>query len=80
MGSGCAGRAGRIDAREQLRAAYEQFTSIGMEAFAERARMELLATGEKVRRRTAETRAAKTLRSVGIYSRVRYLLTPVLTC
>ena len=46
----------RADAREQLRTAYEQFTSIGMEAFAERARMELLATGEKVRKRTVGTR------------------------
>jgi DNA-binding NarL/FixJ family response regulator len=46
----------RVDAREQLRAAYESFTSIGMEAFAERARRELLATGEKVRKRRAETR------------------------
>ena len=46
----------RIDARAQLRAAHEQFTSIGMEAFAERARNELLATGEKVRKRTIETR------------------------
>jgi DNA-binding CsgD family transcriptional regulator len=45
----------RADARAQLRAAYEQFTSIGMEAFGERARMELLATGEKVRRRTVKT-------------------------
>jgi len=46
----------RADAREQLRAAYEQFTSIGMEAFAERARGELLATGEKVRKRSPGTR------------------------
>ena len=46
----------RVDARAQLRAAHEQFTSIGMEAFAERARRELLATGEKVRKRTVETR------------------------
>jgi ATP/maltotriose-dependent transcriptional regulator MalT len=46
----------RVDAREQLRAAYDQFTSIGMEAFAERARRELLATGEIVRARTVETR------------------------
>ena len=44
----------RVDARAQLRAAYEQFTSIGMEAFAERARGELLVTGEKVRKRTVE--------------------------
>ena len=46
----------RTDARAQLRAAYHEFTSIGMEAFAERARMELLSTGEKVRKRTVETR------------------------
>jgi hypothetical protein len=32
----------RVDAREQLRAAYHHFTSIGMEVFAERAQMELL--------------------------------------
>jgi DNA-binding CsgD family transcriptional regulator len=46
----------RVDAREQLRAAYELFAGIGAEAFAERARRELLATGETVRRRTSETR------------------------
>jgi DNA-binding CsgD family transcriptional regulator len=46
----------RIDARAQLRAAHELFAAIGMEAFADRARGELLATGERVRRRTAETR------------------------
>jgi DNA-binding CsgD family transcriptional regulator len=46
----------RVEARNQLRAAHEEFTSIGMEAFAERARAELAATGEKVRKRTAETR------------------------
>ena len=46
----------RVDARMQLRAAYDEFTSIGMEAFAERARAELAATGEKVRKRTEGTR------------------------
>ena len=46
----------RVDARAQLRAAHELFATIGMEAFAERARGELLATGEKVRKRAAETR------------------------
>jgi DNA-binding CsgD family transcriptional regulator len=46
----------RIDARTQLRAAHDLFVTIGMEAFAERARGELLATGERVRRRAAETR------------------------
>jgi DNA-binding CsgD family transcriptional regulator/tetratricopeptide (TPR) repeat protein len=50
-------RAGRrVDARAQLRVAHDQFTSIGMGAFAERARKELLATGEKARKRTVETR------------------------
>jgi DNA-binding CsgD family transcriptional regulator len=46
----------RVDARAQLRAAYDQLTSIGMEAFAERAGRELQATGETVRKRRAETR------------------------
>ena len=36
--SGCAARAGGVDAREQLRTAHNLFTAIGMEAFAERAR------------------------------------------
>ena len=36
--------------------AHEMLATIGMEAFAERARKELQATGEKVRRRTVETR------------------------
>ncbi|MEU6844367.1 LuxR family transcriptional regulator [Streptomyces sp. NPDC046716] len=46
----------RADARIQLRAAYESFASWGAAPFAERARAELLATGEKARRRTATTR------------------------
>ena len=46
----------RVDARAQLRAAHDLFTSIGMEGFAERARGELHATGETVRRRAVETR------------------------
>jgi DNA-binding CsgD family transcriptional regulator/tetratricopeptide (TPR) repeat protein len=46
----------RADAREQLRIAYGQLTAIGMEAFAERTRRELQATGEKLRKRTVETR------------------------
>jgi DNA-binding CsgD family transcriptional regulator len=40
----------RAEARQELHRAHEQFTSIGMQAFAERARGELLATGYKVRR------------------------------
>jgi DNA-binding CsgD family transcriptional regulator len=46
----------RRDAREQLRTADELFTEFGMEAFAERARGELEATGEHARKRTVETR------------------------
>src|SRR4051812_1867314 len=46
----------RVDARVQLRAAHDQFASIGMEGFADRARAELQVTGEKVRRRAVETR------------------------
>jgi DNA-binding CsgD family transcriptional regulator len=46
----------RVDAREQLRTAHEMLAAIGMEAFAERAGRELLATGERVRKRTVESR------------------------
>ena len=45
----------RIDARAQLRAAHDQFSQFGMEAFAERARVELEATGERARKRTVDT-------------------------
>jgi DNA-binding CsgD family transcriptional regulator len=45
----------RLDAREELRTAHELFRDIGMEAFAERARVELQATGERARKRTAHT-------------------------
>jgi DNA-binding CsgD family transcriptional regulator len=45
----------RRDAREQLRTAHDLFVSMGIEAFAERARRELLATGERARKRTVET-------------------------
>ena len=44
----------RADAREQLRTAHDMLAAMGAEAFAERARHELLATGETVRQRTAE--------------------------
>jgi DNA-binding CsgD family transcriptional regulator len=46
----------RIDAREQLRAAHVTLSRAGAGAFAERARRELLATGETARRRSDETR------------------------
>ena len=45
----------RVDAREQLRIAHQLYSSMGMEGFAERARRELSATGETVRKRTVET-------------------------
>jgi RNA polymerase sigma factor (sigma-70 family) len=45
----------RMDARKELRIAHEMFTDFGMEAFAERARVELQATGERARKRTVET-------------------------
>src|SRR4029077_6835100 len=41
----------RVDARAELRAAHELFSAFGMEGFAERARVELEATGEHVRNR-----------------------------
>ena len=50
----------RLDAREQLRRAHAMFTQFGMLAFAERARVELEATGEHARRRTVETLDALT--------------------
>jgi len=46
----------RLDAREQLRTAHHLFEESGMEAYAERAGRELLATGEKTRKRSADTR------------------------
>ena len=45
----------RGDAREQLRAAHQRFSQMGADGFAERARRELMATGETVRKRTVET-------------------------
>jgi DNA-binding CsgD family transcriptional regulator len=46
----------RLDARDKLRTAHKLFVEFGMEAFAERARVELEATGEHARKRTFETR------------------------
>jgi DNA-binding CsgD family transcriptional regulator len=50
----------RVDARDQLGAALETFDAIGGEAFAERTRIELLATGARARKRTNEARAELT--------------------
>src|SRR5204862_7176587 len=44
----------RVDAREQLRTAHQMLTGMGIEAFAERERHELLATGETVRKQTVD--------------------------
>jgi DNA-binding CsgD family transcriptional regulator len=46
----------RVDARTQLRAAYEMLSTMGVDAFAQRAERELLATGETVRKRRVEAR------------------------
>jgi DNA-binding CsgD family transcriptional regulator len=46
----------RLDARKQLRLAYDMFVAIGMEAFADRTRRELVATGEKARKRRDQKR------------------------
>jgi DNA-binding CsgD family transcriptional regulator len=45
----------RLDAREELRTAHELFRDFGVDAFAERARVELEATGLRARKRTVET-------------------------
>ena len=56
----------RMDARDQLRAAHEMFSRFGAEAFAERGRRELLATGETARKRTEDTRDVLTPQEVQI--------------
>jgi DNA-binding CsgD family transcriptional regulator len=50
----------RLDARAQLRIAHELFDAMGAEGFAERARRELVATGETARARTVTTRTILT--------------------
>ena len=56
----------RVDAREQLRTAHQMLTAMGIEGFAERARRELLSTGETVRKYTAETAAELTAQEAQI--------------
>jgi DNA-binding CsgD family transcriptional regulator len=61
----------RTEAREQLRAAHHAFSRMGAEAFTERARRELLATGETARSRTDETRSVLTPQEAQIASLAR---------
>ncbi len=56
----------RRDAREQLREAHQLLTAMGAAGFAERARGELMATGETARRRVPETASALTAQEVQI--------------
>jgi DNA-binding CsgD family transcriptional regulator len=56
----------RMDAREQLRIAHQLYSSMGMEGFAERARRELLAAGETVRKRSVKTRGELTAQEMQI--------------
>jgi DNA-binding NarL/FixJ family response regulator len=65
----------RIDARDQLRPAFEAFTSMGADGFAGRARRELQATGAKVRKRTEDTGAELTPQEEEIAELARHGLT-----
>ena len=56
----------RLDAREELRRAHDMLSAMGVEAFAERARRELLATGETARTRTVDTGNQLTAREAQI--------------
>jgi DNA-binding CsgD family transcriptional regulator len=56
----------RLDARAELRTAHDLFTTMGIEAFAERARRELLGTGDTMRKRTVETVSELTAQEANI--------------
>ncbi len=56
----------RVDAREQLRAAHQMLAAMRIDGFAERARLELLATGETVRQRTGDAAVELTPQEVRI--------------
>ena len=56
----------RTVAREHLRVAYNHFTSMGMQAFAERAHRELVATGEQVHKRSVAARDDLTVQEAQI--------------
>jgi DNA-binding CsgD family transcriptional regulator len=61
----------RVDAREQLQRAHVMLAEIGADGFAERARRELLATGQTVRKRTPETDRDLTAQETQIAARAR---------
>jgi DNA-binding CsgD family transcriptional regulator len=61
----------RGDAREQLRIAFDMLASMGVAAFAERARRELLATGEKIRKRAEPAAGSLTAQEMQIARLVR---------
>lgn len=56
----------QVDAREQLRRAYEMFVAMGAEGFATRTARELAATGERARQRTVDTLGQLTPREMQI--------------
>ncbi len=56
----------RTDAREELRTACDLLEAMGIGAFADRARRELLATGETARKRTVETSSELTAQEAQI--------------
>jgi DNA-binding CsgD family transcriptional regulator len=56
----------RMDARVELRKAYDMFDLMGARAFAERARVELAATGERARTRRVESASNLTVRELQI--------------
>ena len=61
----------RTDARHQLRIAHQMFTAMGAEGFAERARRELLATGETARKRLAENAGQLTIQEAQVAALAR---------
>jgi DNA-binding CsgD family transcriptional regulator len=56
----------RVEAREQLRVAHQMLTAMGIGGFAERARAELVATGETVRRRGPKTATGLTPQEIRV--------------
>jgi DNA-binding CsgD family transcriptional regulator len=61
----------RVDARAPLRTAHESFAAMGAQAFAQRTQRELLATGERARRRVTETPSELTPQEVRIAALAR---------